>query len=192
MVEVPKAILRVEDIPVVCHYPDVFPADLPGLPPETESIFEIKLVPGTQPIFRLPYKMAPVEQVELKRQIDELLAKGFIRPSVSPWAAPVIFVEKKNGTKRLCVDYRGLNQVTIKNNYPLPRIDALLDQLKGAKVFSKIDLQSGYHQLRIKEEDIEKTAFSTRYVHYEYVFMSFGLTNAPAIFMEAMNRMLHP
>jgi hypothetical protein len=136
--------------------------------------------------------MAPVEQVELKRQIDELLAKGFIRPSVSPWAAPVIFVEKKNGTKRLCVDYRGLNQVTIKNNYPLPRIDALLDQLKGAKVFSKIDLQSGYHQLRIKEEDIEKTAFSTRYVHYEYVFMSFGLTNAPAIFMEAMNRMLHP
>jgi hypothetical protein len=127
MVEVPEAIVRVVDIPVVCHYPDVFPADLPGLPPERESIFEIKLVPGTQPIFRLPYKMAPVEQVELKRQIDELLAKGFIRPSVSPWAAPVIFVEKKDDTKRLCVDYRGLNQVTIKNKYPLPRIDALFD-----------------------------------------------------------------
>ena len=136
--------------------------------------------------------MARVEQVELKKQIDELLAKGFIRPSVFPWAAPVIFVEKKDGTKRLCVDYRGLNQVTIKNKYPLPRIDALFDQLKGAKVFSKIDLQSGYHQLRIKEEDIEKTTFSTRYGHYEYVVMSFGLTNAPAIFMEAMNMMLHP
>jgi hypothetical protein len=111
MVEVPEAILCVENIPVVCHYPDVFPADLPGLPPKRESIFEIKLVPGTQPIFRSPYKMAYVEQVELKRQIDELLAKGFIRSSVSPWAAPVIFVEKKDGTKRLCVDYRGLNQV---------------------------------------------------------------------------------
>ena len=104
----------------------------------------------------------------------------------------MIFVEKKDGTKRLCVDYRGLNQVTIKNKYPLPRIDALFDQLKGAKVFSKIDLQSGYHQLRIKEEDIEKTTFSTRYGHYEYVVMSFGLTNAPAVFIEAMNRMLHP
>jgi hypothetical protein len=172
MVEVPEAILHVEDIPLVCHYPVVFPADLPGLPPERESIFEIKLVLGTQPIFRSPYKMAHVEQVELNRQIDELLAKGFIRPSVSPWAAPVIFVEKKDGTERSCADYRGLNQVTIKNKYPFPRIDALFDQLKGAKVFSKIDLQSGYHQLRIKEEDIEKNAFSMRYGHYEYVVMS--------------------
>jgi hypothetical protein len=145
MVKVPEAILHAEDIPIVCHYPDVFPADLPGLTTERESIFEIMLVPGTQPIFRSPYKMAPVEQVELKRQIDELLAKGFIRPSVSPWAALVIFVEKKDGTKRLWVDYQGLNQVTIKNKYPLPRIDTLFDQLKGAKVFSKIDLQSGYH-----------------------------------------------
>jgi hypothetical protein len=104
-----------------------FLADLPGLPPERESIFKIKFVPGTQSIFRSPYKMAPIEQVELKRQIDELLAKGFIRPSVSPWAAPVIFVEKKDGTKRLCVDYQELNQVTIKNKYPLPRIYALFD-----------------------------------------------------------------
>ena len=192
MTEVRDATLSIKGIPVVCRYPDVFPVDLPGLPQERESIFEIRLVPGTQPIFRSPYKMAPVLQVELKKQIEELFAKGFIRPSVFPWAAPVIFVEKKDGTKRLCVDYRGLNQVTIKNKYPLPRIDALFDQLKGAKVFSKIDLQSGYHQLRIKEEDIEKTAFSTRYGHYEYVVMSFGLTNAPAVFMEAMNRMLHP
>ena len=162
------------------------------MPPEREFIFEIRLVPGTQPIFRSPYKMAPVLQVELKKQIEELFAKGFIRPSISPWAASVIFVEKKDSTKRLCVDYRGLNQVTIKNKYPLPRIDALFDQLKGAMVFSKIDLQSGCHQLRIKVEDIEKTAFSTRYGHYEYVVMSFGLTNAPAVFIEAMNRMLHP
>ena len=136
--------------------------------------------------------MAPVLQVELKKQIEELFAKGFIRPSISPWEASVIFVEKKDSTKRLCVDYRGLNHVTIKNKYPLPRIDALFDELKGDNVFSKIDLQSGCHQLRIKVEDIEKTAFSTRYGHYEYVVMSFGLTNAPAVFIEAMNRMLHP
>jgi len=135
--------------------------------------------------------MAPIEHVELKKQLDDLLAKGFIRPSKSPWTFPVLFIEKKDGTKRLCVDYRALNQVTIKNKYPLPRIDALFDKLRGAKVFSKIDLQSGYHQIRIKEEDIEKTAFSTRYGHFEYVVMSFGLTNAPAVFMEVMNRMLH-
>jgi hypothetical protein len=129
--------------------------------------------------------------VELKRQLDDLLAKGFIRPSKSPWAFPILFVEKKDGSKRLCVDYRAFNQVTIKNKYPLPRIDVLFEQLRGAKVFSKIDLNSGYHQLRIWEEDIEKTAFSTRYGHYEYVVMSFGLTNAAVAFMEAMNGMLH-
>jgi hypothetical protein len=135
--------------------------------------------------------MAPKEQVELKRQLDDLLAKGFIRPSKSPWAFPVLFVEKKDGRKRLCVDYRALNQVTIKNKYPLPRIDVLFELLRGARVFSKIYLNSDYHQLRIREEDIEKTSFSTRYGHYEYVVMSFGLTNAPAAFMEAMNGMLH-
>jgi len=191
MCEVKDSISCIDGLPIVCWYPDVFPAEFPGLPPKREPLFEIKLIPGTQPIFKSPYRMAPMEQAELKKQIDDLLAKGFIRPSVSPWAAPMIFVEK-DGTKRLCVDYRGLNHVTIKNKYPLPRIDALFDQLKGAKVFSKIDLQSGYHQLRIKEEDIEKTAFSTRYGHFEYVVMSFGLTNAPVVFMEAMNRMLHP
>jgi hypothetical protein len=129
--------------------------------------------------------------LELKKQLDDLLAKGFIRPSKSPWTFPVLFVEKKDDSKRLCVDYRALNAVTIKNKYPLPRIEVLFEQLKGAKIFSKIDLNSGYHQLRINEEDIEKTTFSTRYGHYEYIVMSFGLTNAAAAFMEAMNRMLH-
>jgi hypothetical protein len=127
----------------------------------------------------------------LKRQLDDLLDKGFIRPSRSPWAFPVLFVEKKDKSKRLCVDYRALNQVTIKNKYPLPRIDVLFEQLRGAQVFSNFDLNSGYHQLRIHEEDIEKSSFSTRYGHFEFIVMSFGLTNAPAAFMEAMNRMLH-
>jgi hypothetical protein len=127
----------------------------------------------------------------LKWQLDDLLAKGFIRPSRSPWAFPVLFVEKKDKSKKLCVDYRALNQVTINNKYPLPRIDILFEQLRGAQVFSKIDLNSRYHQLRIREEDIENTAFSTRYGHFEFIVMSFGLTNAPDAFMEAMNRMLH-
>jgi hypothetical protein len=186
-----EAALRVHDIRVVCDFVDVFPAELPGILPERDAAFEIKLIPGTQPIHKAPYRMAPKEQVELKRQLDDLLAKGFIRPSRSPWASPVLFVEKKDKSKRLCVDYRALNQVIIKNKYSLPRIEVLFEQLRGAQVFSKIDLNFGYHQLRIHEEDIEKTAFCTRYGHYEFIVMSFGLTNAPAAFMEAMNRMLH-
>jgi hypothetical protein len=186
-----EAALRVQDIRVVCDFVDVFPAELPGIPPERDAAFEIKLILGTQPIHKDLYQMAPKEQVELKRQLDDLLAKGFIRPSRSPWASPVLFVEKKDKSKRLCVDYRALNQVTIKNKYPLPCIEVLFEQLRGAQVFSKIDLNSGYLQLRIREEDIEKTAFCTRYGHYEFIVMSFGLTNAPAAFMEAMNRMLH-
>jgi hypothetical protein len=191
MVQDGETVLRVEDIRVVCNYPDVFLLELTGIPPTRNAVFEIKLVLETQPIYKSLYRMAPKEQVELKRQLDDLLAKGFIRPSKSSWDFLVLFVEKKDGSKRLCVDYHALNQVTIKNKYPLPRIDVLFEQLRGAKVFSKIDLNSGYHQLRIQEEDIEKTTFSTRYVHYEYVVMSFGLTNAPAAFMEAMNGMLH-
>jgi hypothetical protein len=183
--------LRVQDIRVVCDFADVFLVELPGIPPERDAAFEIKLILGTQPIHKAPYRMAPKEQVESKRQLDDLLAKGFIRPSRSPWASPVLFVEKKDKSKRLCVDYHALNQVTIKNKYPLPRIEVLFEQLRGAQVFSKIDLNSGYHQLRIREEDIEKTAFCTRYGHYEFVVMYFGLTNALAAFMEAMNRMLH-
>nr|AAQ56348.1 putative reverse transcriptase [Oryza sativa Japonica Group] len=150
---------KLEDIPIVCEYPE------------------------------RPYRMAANELAEVKKQVDEQLQKGYIRPSTSPWDAPVIFVEKKDKTKRMCVDYHALNEVTIKNKYPLPRIDDLFDQLKGAKVFPKIDLRSGYHQLRIREEDIPKTAFTTRYGLYECTVMSFGFTNAPAFFMNLMNKL---
>jgi len=132
--------------------------------------------------------MPSSELVELKKQLDEMLQKGYIRPSSSPWGSPAIFVDKKDGSLRMCVDYRQLNDVTIKNKYPLPRIDDLFDQLSGAKVFSKIDLRTGYYQLKIKKEDIPKTAFTTRYGLYEYTVMSFGLTNAPAFFMHMMNK----
>ena len=132
---------------------DVFSKELPGLPLEKEIEFNVELLPGTSPISIAPYRMAPTELKELKAQLQDLLDKGFIRPSTSPWGAPVLFVKKKDGTLRLCIDYRQLNKVTIKNKYPLPRIDDLFDQLQGAEYFSKIDLQSGYHQLRIKKED---------------------------------------
>ena len=125
---------------------------------------------------------------ELMIQLQELLDNKYIQPSVSPWGAPVLFVKKKDGSMRLCMDYRELNKVTIKNKYPLPQIDDLFDQLKGAKYFSNIDLRTGYHQLKVRKEDIPKTAFRTRYGHYEFLVMSFGLTNAPAAFMDMMNR----
>ncbi|KAA0058809.1 ty3-gypsy retrotransposon protein [Cucumis melo var. makuwa] len=173
---------------VVRDYPNVFPEELPGLPPHREVEFAIELEPGTIPISRAPYRMTPAELKKLKVQLQELLDKGFIRPSVSPWGAPVLFVKKKDGSMRLCIDYRELNKVTVKNRYPLPRIDDLFDQLQGATVFSKIDLRSGYHQLRIKDGDVPKTAFRSRYGHYEFIVMSFGLTNAPAVFMDLMNR----
>ncbi|CAL9004569.1 unnamed protein product [Prunus brigantina] len=134
--------LNLEDIPVVSEFPDVFPDDLPGLPPEREIEFTIKLLPGTNPIYLTPYRMAPAELRELKTQLQELVDMGFIRPSVSPWAAPVLFVRKKDGTMRLCIDYRQLNKVTVRNQYPLPRIDDLFDQLKGTKYFSKIRVPS--------------------------------------------------
>ncbi|KAL0539906.1 hypothetical protein IC582_024127 [Cucumis melo] len=188
VVDTREADVSLSSEPVVRDYPDVFPEELPGLPPHREVEFAIELEPGTVPISRAPYRMAPAELKELKVQLQELLDKGFIRPSVSPWGAPVLFVKKKDGSMRLCIDYRELNKVTVKNRYPLPRIDDLFDQLQGATVFSKIDLRSGYHQLRIKDEDVPKTAFRSRYGHYEFVVMSFGLTNAPAVFMDLMNR----
>ncbi|XP_074283690.1 uncharacterized protein LOC141608227 [Silene latifolia] len=160
---------RISDIPVVKDFEGVFPEEIPGLPPKRDVDFSIDLKPRAGPISKPPYRMGPKEMEELKKQLDELAEKGYIRPSVSPWGAPVLFVKKKDGSLRLCVDYRELNNVTIKNRYPLPRIDDLFDQLSGAGVFSKIDLRSGYHQLRIKNEDIPKTAFRTRYGHYEFV-----------------------
>ncbi|KAI3825389.1 hypothetical protein L1987_06872 [Smallanthus sonchifolius] len=141
---------------------------------------------------KAPYRLAPVEMKELMVQLDELLEKGFIQPSISPWGAPVLFVKKKDGSMRMCIDYRKLNKRTVKNKNPLPRIDDLFDQLQGASWFSKIDLWSGYHQLKVREEDIPKTAFRTRYGHFEFRVMSFGLTNAPAAFMDLMNRVCRP
>ncbi|WVZ81457.1 hypothetical protein U9M48_028832 [Paspalum notatum var. saurae] len=179
---------EIKKIPVVCDFPDVFPEELPGLPPDRDVEFRIDLVPGTAPVSKRPYRMAPDELKELKIQLQEQLDKGFIRPSSSPWDCSALFVEKKDqGGKRLCVDYRPLNAVIVKNKYPIPHIDILFDQLAGAKVFSKIDLRSGYYQIKIRKEDIPKTAFSTRYGLYEYLVMSFGLTNAPAFFMYMMN-----
>jgi hypothetical protein len=182
---------NLEDILVVCEYPNVFSTYYSGLPPQREVEFGIKCVPATNPISKAPYRMALSELKELKKQLQKLLDKGFIHPSISPWKAPVLFVKKKDGSMRMCIDYRKLNKVTIKNRYPLPRIDDLLDQLQGARVFSKVDLRSGYHQVRVKEEDIPKTAFRTRYGHYKFLVMSFGLTNAPTVFMDTMNRVIH-
>ncbi|GKA32919.1 putative reverse transcriptase domain-containing protein [Tanacetum coccineum] len=172
--------------------PEVFPEDLPGLPHTRQVEFHIDLVPGAAPVARAPYRLAPSEMKELADQLQELSDKGFIRPSSSPWGAPVLFVKKKDGSLRMCIDYRELNKLTVKNRYPLPRIDDLFDQLQGSSVYSKIDLRSGYHQLRVREEDISKTAFRTRYGHYEFQVMPFGLTNAPAVFMDLMNRVCKP
>jgi hypothetical protein len=153
--------LPLKKIPVVCEYADVFPDELPGMPPDRDIEFAIELQPGTTPISKRPYRMPPVELAELEKQLQELLDKGFIRPSTSPWGCPALFVKKKDESLRLCIDYCPLNAVTIKNKYPLPRIDVLFDQLVGAKVFSKIDLHSGYHQIKIRASDIPKTAFTT-------------------------------
>jgi hypothetical protein len=178
---------QLEEIPVVREFADVFPDELSGMPPDRDVEFVIELHPGTAPISKRPYHMPPKEFTELKTQLQELLDKGYIRPSSSPWGCPALFVKKKDGSLRLCVDYRPLNALTIKNKYPLPRIDVLFNQLTRAKVFSKIDLRSGYHQIKIRPCDIPKIAFSTRYGLYEYLVMSFGLTNAPAYFMYLMN-----
>ncbi|CAA0821674.1 Unknown protein, partial [Striga hermonthica] len=158
-----------ERVSIVCEYLDAFPDDLPGGPPDCQVEFTIDLIPGVGPISKAAYRMAPKELQELKAQIQELLKLDFIHPSVSSWGAPVLFVKKKDGSMRMCIDYRELNALTVKNKYPLPRIEDLFDQLRGASVFSKIDLRSGYHQLKIRESDISKTAFRTRYGHYEFI-----------------------
>ncbi|GKA59205.1 putative nucleotidyltransferase, ribonuclease H [Tanacetum coccineum] len=183
---------KLSDISVVREFEDVFPEDLSGLPPQRQVEFRIDLVPGVTPVAKSPYRLAPSEMQELSGQLQELQDKGFIRPSHSPWGAPVLFVKKKDGSLRMCIDYRELNKLTIKNRYPLPRIDDLFDQLQGSRYFSKIDLRSGYHQLRVHEDDIPKTAFRTRYGHFEFTVMPFGLTNAPAVFMDLMNRVCKP
>ncbi|KAI3821490.1 hypothetical protein L1987_09058 [Smallanthus sonchifolius] len=182
----------IQDIPIIRDFPEVFPKDLSGLPPVRQVEFRIDLIPGANPVARAPYRLAPSEMQELASQLQELSDRGFIRPSHSPWGAPVLFVKKKDGSFRMCIDYRELNKLTIKNRYPLPRIDDLFDQLQGSTCFSKIDLRSGYHQLRVQEDNIPKTAFRTRFGHYEFMVMPFGLTNAPAVFMDLMNRVCKP
>ena len=177
---------------VVKEFPEIFHEELMSLPPYRELEFTIDLISGSVPISQVPYRMAPLELKELKVQLQDLVDRGFIRSSASPWRAPVLFVKKNDGSLRLYVDSRQLNKVTIKNKYPLPRIDDLFNQLQGASVFSKIDLRSGYHQLKIKEVDIPKTAFMTCYGHYEFLVMPFGLTNAPVVFMDLMNRVFRP
>ena len=223
-VEIPKRDVR--DVEVVCEFEDVF-QEIPGLPPHREIEFRIDLIPGSAPISKSAYRLAPKELQEMKVQLEELLQKGyvficllclspflswsnsiifimisgnlfevcmdrFIRPSTSPWGAPAIFVSKSDGSLRMCIDYRDLNKITIKNKYPLPRIDDLFDQLKGASVFSQFDLRTGYHQMRVEDSSIPITAFRTRYGLFEFEVMPFGLSNAPAFFMDLMNRIFRP
>jgi hypothetical protein len=173
---------------LLTSFRDVFPEELPpGLPPKREVDHRIELFPGAKPTSRPTFRLSATELVELKKQLEELTKSGFIRPSKSPFGAPILFVKKKDGTMRMCVDYRALNNITVKNSYPLPRIDELFDRLQGAKYFTKIDLRSGYHQIRIDPDDISKTAFRTRYGHFEFLVLPFGLTNAPGTFMHLMH-----
>ncbi|GKB07650.1 putative reverse transcriptase domain-containing protein [Tanacetum coccineum] len=171
---------------------EIFPENLHGLPPVCQVEFKINLIPRAAPIARAPYRLAPSEMQELSNQLQELANRGFIQPSTSSWGAPVLFVKKKDGSFRMCIDYRELNKLTVKNHYPLPRIDDLSNQLQGSSVYSKIDLRSCYHQLRVRNEDIPKIAFRTRYGHYKFQVMLFGLTNALALFMDLMNRVCKP
>jgi hypothetical protein len=173
---------------VVRDFSDIFLEELSRMPPDREVEFVIDLLPGTAPTSKRSYMMSVEELKELKKQLTELQEAGYIRPSSSPWGAPVLFVQMKDGSQRMCVDYRSLNDVTVKNKYLLPRIEDLIDQMRGARVFSKIDLRSRCHQMKIRPSYIPKTAFSTRYGLYEFTVMSFGLTNAPAYFMDLKNK----
>jgi hypothetical protein len=185
--ETPKdKVSSIEDHGVLKEFEDVF-QEVPGLPPKRDIDFSLNLMPGVAPVSKAPYKMSAPELKKLQLQLEGLLKKGYICPSVLPWGSLVLFVKKKDGTLRWCIDFRQLNKVTVKNKYPLLRIDDLFDQLKGAKIFSKIDLRSGYHQVIIKYEDINKIVFRTRYGHYEFTVVPFGLSNAPIVFMSLMN-----
>lgn len=177
---------------IVKEFADVFAPIAKGLPPKRAHDHSIELLPGAQPVSKPAYRLSATENDELKRQLDKLIAHGHIRASRSPFGSPVLFVKKKDGTQRMCVDYRALNNITVKNAYPLPRVDELLDRLSGAKYFSKIDLQQGYHQVRVNPADVEKTAFRTRYGSYEFLVLPFGLTNAPSTFMHLMQDVLAP
>ena len=173
---------------VLGRYKDVLTNELPQeLPPTREVDHKIEVIPGSEPPSKAPYRLNQKELLELKKQLNDLLSRGYIRPSKSPYGAPVLFVDKKDGKLRMCIDYRALNKVTIKNNYPLSRIDDLFDRLAGAEFFSRIDLKSGYYQIRIANEDVEKTACCTRYGSYEFLVMPFGLCNAPSTFTTLMN-----
>nr|GEV89604.1 putative reverse transcriptase domain-containing protein [Tanacetum cinerariifolium] len=183
---------RLENIPVVREFPDVFPEELPSLPPVRQVEFQIDLIPRAAPVARASYRLAPSEMQELSNQLQELENRGFICPSTSPWGAPTLFVKKKDVSFRMCINYHELNKLTGKNRYPLPRIYDLFNQLQCSSVYSKIDLKSGYHQLRVRDEDILKTAFRTRYGHYEFQVMPFGLTNTTAVFIDLMNRVCKP
>ncbi|GJW98693.1 putative reverse transcriptase domain-containing protein [Tanacetum coccineum] len=177
-----------KDVPVIRDFPEVFPDDLLRLPAPQQVEFRIELVPGSAPVAHAPYHLAPSEMKELVGQLQDLSEKGFIRLSSSPWGASVLFVKKKDGSFCMCIDYRELKRLIVKNRYPLQRINDLFDQLQGSSVYSKIDLRSSYHQLHVREEDIPITAFRTRYGHYKFQVMPFGLTNTPEVFMDLMNR----
>jgi hypothetical protein len=178
-----------EHLPMVRYFAYVFPEELPGMPPERELEFTIDLKLRAESIARTPYQMSTPELKELKMQLKELLDLGIICPSVSPWGVPVIFIQNKDGSWRLYIDYHQLKKATIKNQYLLTMIDDLFDQMKGATVFSKIELRSGYHQLRIKEDNIPNTTFKMRFGNYEFTVLPFGLMNDPRVFMSLMNGM---
>ncbi|GJU54810.1 putative reverse transcriptase domain-containing protein [Tanacetum coccineum] len=182
---------RLEDILVVREFPEIFPKDLPDLPLVRQVEFQIDLIPGAAPVTRAPYRLALSKMQELFDQL-KVSKHSFIPTNTSPWGALVLFVKKKDVSFRMCIDYRELNKLTVKNRYPLPRIEDLFDQLQGSSVYSKIDLRSGYHELRVRDEDIPKTAFRTQYIHYEFQVMPFGLTNVPAMFMDIMNHVCKP
>ena len=178
---------------VLDEFKDVMPPELPKrLPPRREEDHKIELEPGAKPPAMGPYRMAPPELEELRRQLKELLDARFIQPSKAPYGAPVLFQKKHDGSLRMCIDYRALNKVTIKNKYPIPLIADLFDQLGRARYFTKLDLRSGYYQVRIVEGDEPKTICVTRYGSYEFLVMPFGLTNAPATFCTLMNKIFHP